>query len=107
VTTSRAALAFLIGSPWKLGRCGWICPPAEWSDPVEAWLAEAPIHRQDLAAAAAAVEAARQSVRAAIGEYFPSVTLNLQLSALQQFQPWTTRSAAACGEHSDFHRRPD
>ena len=45
---------------------------------IEAALAQAAERRQDLAAAARGVEAAGHQVRSAYGQYFPSVTLNLQ-----------------------------
>jgi outer membrane protein len=44
-------------------------------------------HRQDLAAAVAEIEAAKQSVQAAIGQYYPSVTLNLNGFISRQSMP--------------------
>jgi len=100
VTTSRAALEFLIGIP--LGDrplTDQYDPPTDELRSVEDWLADADAHRQDLIAAASAVEAARQGVRAAIAEYIPTVTLGISHTiymdgshSLQQ--PWTAALSA-------------
>jgi outer membrane protein TolC len=100
VATSRAALGLLIGIP--LGDrplTDQYDPPTDELRPVEEWLADADAHRQDLIAAAVAVEAARQGVRAAIAEYIPTVTLGITHTiyvdgsrSLQQ--PWSLALSA-------------
>ncbi|MGA2232026.1 MAG: TolC family protein [Tepidisphaeraceae bacterium] len=88
VVTARAMLAFLVGSPVTTRPLvdGFVTP-ADELQPVEGWIAEADIHRQDLAAADAGVLAARQGVRAAMSEYMPSVTVNLQYLIYKETQP--------------------
>jgi outer membrane protein len=78
VRTGRIALAFLTGAPVQDARLEnrvWV--PEKLLTQDEAVKA-AQKSRQDLRAAEAAVEAGRQSVQAAIGQYYPSVTLNLE-----------------------------
>ena len=78
VTTSRDLLSFLIGFP--VGERPLVDdfqPPRETVKSVEDWLADAMAHRQDLIASASAVEAARQGVRSAFGEYVPTVSLDI------------------------------
>jgi outer membrane protein len=76
VRNSRAELAFLVDSPIKVNPLrDDFEPPAEVA-PLDTWIATAEGGRQDLRAASQAVRAARYSVEAAIGEYYPTVTLN-------------------------------
>jgi outer membrane protein len=90
VTTSRAALGFLLGIPMETRPLtDQYIPPREMEWPVETWLADADVHRQDLIASASAVEAARQAVRIAIGEYFPSITLSGNYPMSNSAFPWT------------------
>jgi outer membrane protein len=75
VVKGRATLAFLTGAPSA------DCPLLDQFDvpgiaPVETFEQQAQADRQDLAAAIAGVGAARQLVEQAIGEYYPSVTIN-------------------------------
>jgi outer membrane protein TolC len=77
VRTGRAALSFLTGvnvqgSPLTDGFALPETPPT-----LDDLVAMATERRQDLAAAAAAAEAARRDVDVAIGQYAPSVSLNL------------------------------
>lgn len=77
VKTDRAMLTFLIGSPAdKRPLTDRYDPPADVDQTLDAWIADADKHRQDLRAKASAVEAARQQVRIALGEYYPSITLD-------------------------------
>jgi outer membrane protein TolC len=77
VITSRAALQYLIGVPVETRPLtDGFQPPADLNQPMPAWLADAERHRQDLLAANAAVDAARLGVRAAFGEFLPSITLD-------------------------------
>jgi outer membrane protein len=73
----RTVLAFLIGQPEVSGPLrDEYEVPAEWGT-VEALLDQAWAGREDYRAAQAVVEAAVYGVKAAIGEYYPSVTLNV------------------------------
>lgn len=74
---SRAALKLLTRSPVEGRELVDDEVPAQEDEPLEAWLARAAVGRQDLVAAAAAVEATRFRVDRAIGQYYPTVTLNL------------------------------
>ncbi|HUB27330.1 MAG TPA: TolC family protein [Tepidisphaeraceae bacterium] len=77
VKTSRAMLQFLVGVPVEdRPLSDGYEPPADVGQSLSAWLDEADLHRQDLLAATEAVEAARQGVRAAVGEYFPSISFD-------------------------------
>jgi outer membrane protein len=71
----RATLAFLIGAPEVTGKLAdaFTVPDVP---PREDLQREAAANRQDLAAAVAGVGAARQNVDAAIGQYYPSVSIN-------------------------------
>lgn len=72
----RAVLAFLLGAPAVDSRLvdgltlGPVPPLAEMEK-------QALANRQEIAAAAAATEAARRDLDAAVGQYYPSVTLDL------------------------------
>jgi outer membrane protein TolC len=77
VRNGRAMLAYLISAPVEdLPLRDDFEPPAEMAALPE-WYAEAEAGRQDLRAANAAVVAARENVDVAFGQYYPSVTLNL------------------------------
>jgi outer membrane protein len=52
-------------------------PPAK-VDELKSWLNLAAMHRHDILAADKALEAARHDVEIAFGQYYPSVTLNLE-----------------------------
>lgn len=89
----RAALAFLTGAPAEGSPLadGLELPPDMPSE--EALLALAIARRQDLIAAEAAARAARFEVDEAIGEYYPSVTVNLEYFLTRDASPtdrdWT------------------
>lgn len=78
VDTGRELLAFLVGAPIEH------CPLSDGFDvpeeppSFESLETTAITSRQDLAAAAAAADAARALVDAAIGQYAPTVSLNLE-----------------------------
>lgn len=78
VRNVRTLLAYLIGSTGEM--TGALSDeyqvPAEVGD-VKASIEQAYANREDLRAAKSAVVAARHGVTAAIGEYYPSVALNL------------------------------
>ncbi|MGN6507057.1 MAG: TolC family protein [Tepidisphaeraceae bacterium] len=78
VKNGRSTLAFLIGVPEVNGPLLDDFPmPARVADEVK-FENEALRARQDLAAAHAGVEAARHDVDAALAEYYPSISLNVQ-----------------------------
>jgi outer membrane protein TolC len=74
---ARTLLAFLIGAKEVSGplRDNFPVPPTPV--PVDELLAQAWNSREDYKAAQAVVEAAKYNVEAAIGEYYPSVSLNI------------------------------
>jgi outer membrane protein len=95
VIVSRAMLAFLIGAPVDdrpLIDGYW--PPQEVDQSIDAWLNLADQSRQDLAAAAAAVDVAREQIRIAVGEYYPSITLDLNYLVYKEGQPLNQRLSA-------------
>jgi outer membrane protein len=76
VVRGRATLAFLIGAPEVA------CPLADRFQvppvkPLESLQQEASTRRQDLAAAIAGIGAAKQGLQQAIGQYYPSVSVNV------------------------------
>lgn len=77
VINARNLLAFLIGAHEVTGplRDDYVVPAG--TDPIEVLLERAWQSREDYRAAQAAVEAAGHNVQAAIGQYYPSVTLNV------------------------------
>jgi len=97
VVTSRAALALLIGVPYVHGGLQsegpTVTPPAELVD----LLVEADGQRQDLAAARAAVAAARQGVEVAIGQFYPAVSVNLDALLYRESFPSASSFAAVFG----------
>jgi outer membrane protein TolC len=73
---ARSALARLMGVQAVTGPLvDAFDPPAEVGE-VDSWQEQALNQRQDLLAAARAVEAARASLESAIRQYFPSVSIN-------------------------------
>lgn len=74
---ARSALARLIGVPAVRGALTDDFEPPADVGTLDDWQQAAGSGRQDLQAAAKAVESAAASLQAAIRQYFPSVTLNL------------------------------
>jgi outer membrane protein TolC len=87
VVKSRLALSLLSGV--EIGQTPLVDDATVPPDlpHVQALLEAAEQQRQDLAAARAAVEAARLDVDAAIGRYYPSVTLNVNYFLSRQSNP--------------------
>ncbi|HZK81485.1 MAG TPA: TolC family protein [Humisphaera sp.] len=75
-SNARSALARLIGVRAVNGPLSDAFDPPRDVPTLEQWQQQAPMSRQDLLAAARAVESARLSLQAAIREYFPSVSIN-------------------------------
>lgn len=73
---ARSALAVLMGVDAVAGPLTDEFSPPDDGDELDAWRQQALQQRQDLAAAARAVEAARENVEAAIRQYFPSAGIN-------------------------------
>ena len=87
VATGRSVLAFLIGVPVESSP---LVDDARVPDSVSSMQdmrEEALRQRQDLLATLAAIEAARQGVTAAIGQYYPSVNINVNYFLSRQSVP--------------------
>ena len=84
---ARVLLAFLTAAPVLDAPLDdrYEVPPVSQS--IEATIEEAWNSRRDLAAAEAAVEAAAANVRAAVGQYYPSVSINFNYYLSRQSQP--------------------
>jgi len=74
---ARTLLAFLIGAKEVSGPLHDDFGLPDRTARVEDLLSQAWTHREDYRASQAVVEAAQHNVEAAIGEYYPSVTLNI------------------------------
>ncbi len=76
VNNARSLLALLSASPIREASLsdGYEAPAT--IEPVDAYLAAAAAFRHELAAANAAIEAARRDVEVAWGQYYPTVSLN-------------------------------
>ncbi|MDB5320975.1 MAG: outer rane efflux protein [Phycisphaerales bacterium] len=74
---ARTLLAFLIGTREVSGPLRDNFPVPAQPLPIEELLSQGWTSREDYKAAQAAVEAATYNVQAAIGEYYPSVSLNI------------------------------
>ena len=76
----RTTLAYLIGVPAVQGPLSYQweqdLSPSAGLEPMQAFQDRALQQREDVRAASQAVAAARQSVQAAVSQYYPSVTLN-------------------------------
>ena len=77
VANGRSTLAFLLAVPVQKSPFVDDVRIPDLFPSIDALQSQAARSRQDLVAAAAAVEAAKYDVKAAIGEYYPSVNLNL------------------------------
>lgn len=87
VRNGRATLSFLTAAPVAdAPLVEQFEAPAE-PPPLETLRETAVARRRDLAAAQAAARAARQNVQAAVGQYYPSVTLNAQLFLYRESFP--------------------
>ncbi len=76
VINGRSTLAFLVGAPVEKSPLIDQAALTQSVPSIENLQTEAFSHRQDLAAARSAIEASKFDVQAAIGHYFPSVSLN-------------------------------
>jgi outer membrane protein TolC len=77
VNNGRTALAFLIGVPDVVGTLSDEFTPPVKLESAEVYQKAADESRRDLQAAHAAVTAARANVDVAVGQYYPSISLNL------------------------------
>ena len=86
VATGRTVLAFLIGAPVVDGPLtdGLELPAIP---PEESFQEQAARTREDLLAAHAAVEAAREGVRSAVAEYYPSISVDFNAFLYRQSVP--------------------
>lgn len=94
VKTSRAMLAFLVDAPIRDNPLRDDFEAPDRVNPLDQWINGAETIRQDLAAANAAVRAARYNVEIAVGQYYPTLGLSTGYDIYQRpFQPgtlWTT-----------------
>jgi outer membrane protein len=77
VRNGRAMLAFLVNAPIENNPLHDDYEAPTDLPPLQAWIDQAEAGRQDLLAADAAVESARENVLVAWGQYYPSLNLNL------------------------------
>lgn len=77
VHNGRATLANVTGVPAIEGPLSDDLPDPPTDFDLDVLIRDALANRQDLLAAHAAIEAARQSVKSAVGQYYPSLNLNL------------------------------
>jgi outer membrane protein len=82
VRTARAMLVYLVDAPILTNPLRDDFEPPATVSPLNNWIAAAESGRQDLAAADAAVRAARYNVEVAFGQYYPSVALNTSYNIL-------------------------
>ncbi len=90
VRTTRALLAFLTSAPVQDSPLSDRVVVPDKLDSTDELIRQAQINRQDVQAAEAAIEAARQSVQQAIGQWYPSVTLNLSYILQREHIPSVT-----------------
>jgi outer membrane protein TolC len=107
----RSTLALLVGVPSVTGPLsdGFAVPTGR--PPVREWEQRALAMRQDVRAAAAAlIAAARQGVQAAVGQYYPSVSLNVAGSSTASSTPTpasgTRSSPPTCRSSPPASSRP-
>jgi outer membrane protein len=90
VRNSRTLLAYLVDT--RVGESPlvdeFLLP--EEMPPVDEYLHEAEAARQDVRAAESAIGVAEQNVRAAVGQYYPSVQLNFNAYLYRESQPDTS-----------------
>lgn len=91
---ARSALSLLTGAPvHESPLTDGFAPDSDAGESLEGLIALGLAHRQDVVAADAAVRAARRTVDAEIGRYYPTVTLNLDYFLTRQSVPtdrdWT------------------
>jgi outer membrane protein len=77
VYNGRATLAFLTGVPAVEGVLADDLPDPPTDFDLDSLVRDAMATRQDLLAARAAIDAARENVTIAVGQYYPTVNLNL------------------------------
>jgi outer membrane protein len=87
VCNGRSTLAFLIGQPMITGTLTDQYKLPNAFEPLTSCIDKAMDHRKDFQAAQAGVRAAQQNLQSAIGEYFPSVTLDASYFAHRELLP--------------------
>jgi outer membrane protein len=85
--TNRASLAFLTVEPVQAVEIVDSLALPALLDPFDDLVARAHGRRPDIVAAERAIDAAQRSVESAYGEYFPSVSLNLQVFLQRETDP--------------------
>jgi outer membrane protein len=94
VRNARAALAFLIGAPFVDGPIDDEFQVPDEVEPLETLQAAALDRREDFIAAHELVRASLASVDVAVGQYYPSVTLNLSYFLYRETIPTDSLWAA-------------
>jgi outer membrane protein TolC len=90
VGTGRAMLAYLVDAPIRENPLRDDFEAPAYAGTLESWISNAENNRQDLQADNAAVRAARYNVEVAIGQYYPTIGLNLGYDFYNRpFQPGT------------------
>lgn len=84
---ARTLLAYLVGAPVADAPLVDQLDPAAADQPAEAFVQRAWHQRQDLAAAESAAQSAAQNVRRVVGEYYPSISLNLNYYLARDSSP--------------------
>jgi outer membrane protein len=87
VVVGRATLARLIGVPYVHGSLVDAYVTPEHVGDLNEFLLLAREHRRDIIAAQKAVLASRQGIEAAVGQYYPSVSVNLQAFLYREAVP--------------------
>jgi outer membrane protein len=87
ITRSRATLAFLVGVPAVRGRLADVYTLPDTVDTLDDLFVRAAAKRFDLKGARLAVSAARQAVTAAIAEYYPAVSIDLNAFLAKESLP--------------------
>lgn len=86
-SNARTALALVLGVPSVDGKLTDGYTPPNKLEPAETWLDTAQKNRSDLAAALQAVIAARHGVDAKFGQYYPSISINLDYFVYRETVP--------------------
>lgn len=87
VDSARTLLALLTGAPVRQAILTDAFDLPESIGPLSAYLTQAAVSREDLAASAAAERAARRDVKVAFGQYYPSISLNLSTFLYRESVP--------------------
>lgn len=99
VVIGRSTLAFVMGVPVVKGSLADSFVVPGNIAPVEEWLTEAKESRRDVRASEQALLASRAAVNAAVGQYYPSVSVNLNAFLTRESIPDDSSFTALLGVH--------